>query len=81
MARKADRTERLVWQFHEGWRRERPGVACGVADTGALAELAVRVEQLQAMGGVFAQVRLSPHVVSNDAVLASCVEGGVATEG
>ncbi len=81
MARKKDRTERLVWRFHERWRRGRPGVAYDVAEDGASAELAVRVERLQAMGGAFAQVRLSPFVVSEDALLAGCIEGGVATDG
>ncbi len=84
MALKLDRTVRRV---HDRWQRERRGLEpLGAACAGAAhempetGELEERVASLRAFGGAFAHVKLSPFLVSDQAIMAGCIGGGVDTD-
>jgi len=72
--------DRLVRRIHGRLQRGRRAAGC-VVDGYELAELAARVERLQAAGEAFAHVRLAPDLARERATVTACIGGGcVATE-
>jgi len=73
-------SDRLVRRIHDRLRGGRRAVR-GVVDGRELAELAARVERLQAVGEAFAHVRLAPAIARSRVLETVCIGGGgVATE-
>jgi len=72
--------DRLVRRIHGRLRSGRLAAGCTV-DGHELAELAARIERLQAVGEEFAHVRLAPNLARERAMETACIGGGsVATE-
>lgn len=73
-------SDRVVRRFHDRLGSGRTSARDAV-DGRELAELAVRVERLQAVGEAFAHVRLSSEIARERAMATGCIGGGgVATE-